>query len=168
MGARVDLEAVLHRVTMPLHQAMQLKIGSELTIPYHALETLQIEAIGRRLVTSARLGQANGMRAVRVQCRDETDGDAPQMAQQAFEARHSATSTGARGAPAPAANAMPSFGGLPAGGFGTPTMNGSDLPPLASLPDLPAMADPPLQGSLADIGEHPPLGDLPILKAGGM
>lgn len=142
-GARVDLNAVLHRVTMPLAKVTELKVGMTIPVPYAALEDLSIEGLGRRKVGAARLGQAQGLRALRI--RIETDSEAEDAADRAF-ASHAAQKTTAAGA-------IPSHAA------------GGDVPPLSSpafdlgsdgLSDLPTL------------GDLPSLDDLPALKIGAM
>lgn len=65
MGSQAELEAVLHRVSMPLSEVMALKPGMDVPLPPDALTRLHLEA-GGRVVAVARLGQRQGMRAVRL------------------------------------------------------------------------------------------------------
>lgn len=64
-GVSAELEAVLHRVSLPLSQMLALRAGSELILPPEALAQVRIEA-GGRIVASGRLGQHSGMRALRL------------------------------------------------------------------------------------------------------
>jgi len=66
MGTQVVLEAVLHRVTLPLSAVIGFAEGTELPLPADSLETLSIEGVGRRCLALARLGQHSGQRAVRL------------------------------------------------------------------------------------------------------
>lgn len=60
------LEAVLHRLTLPLAAVLTFAPGTELPVPLAALEELQLEGLGGRLVGRGRLGQNRGFRAVRL------------------------------------------------------------------------------------------------------
>ena len=147
-GARVDLNAVLHRVTLSLAQVTELKVGMTIPVPYAALEDLLIEGIGRRRVGAARLGQAQGLRALRIRIDDE--GEAEDAADRAF-ASHAAQRGGAHHSSKPAEDPaeLPQIG---------------NIPPMGGLPNgaLPALDD------LPALGDFPEIDDLPALKIGGM
>jgi len=66
MGTQVTLEAVLHRVTLPLQAVLSFQPGTVLPVPMAALESLSIEGAGRRKIARARLGQSGGFRAARL------------------------------------------------------------------------------------------------------
>ena len=66
LRVRVELQAVLCRVQIPLSQAGQLKPGDIVDIPRDALsDTAIMDGAGKR-IARARLGQLNGFRAVRL------------------------------------------------------------------------------------------------------
>ncbi len=67
MGARSELRAVLHRLTMPIERAEALRIGDLLPLPGVSVASVQVEALDGRLIARARLGQMSGMRAVRIE-----------------------------------------------------------------------------------------------------
>ncbi|MFW2542365.1 FliM/FliN family flagellar motor C-terminal domain-containing protein [Primorskyibacter sp. 2E107] len=60
------LNAVLAQLRMPLNKAQALKPGDLVPLPPDALDRVQLTAGQGRLVASGRLGQLNGMRAVRL------------------------------------------------------------------------------------------------------
>lgn len=64
--AEAPLNAVLHRIRMPLAEVSQLKPGERLTIPRAALNDTRLEAGGMSSLRNCRLGQINGFRAVRL------------------------------------------------------------------------------------------------------
>lgn len=65
-AASVTLEAVLHRLSLPLEQAQALAVGSELKIPRDSLGAVVLEGAGGAKVGVARLGKCSGFRAVRL------------------------------------------------------------------------------------------------------
>ncbi len=65
-AASVTLEAVLHRLSVPLEQAQALTVGSELKIPRDSLGAVVLEGAGGARVGLARLGKCSGFRAVRL------------------------------------------------------------------------------------------------------
>ncbi len=163
-AAPAVLDAVLHRVTLPLSAVLGLRVGTDLPLPMDALEHLTVEAGERRRISSARLGQLRGYRAVRlVEDQDEeademTDaamprgGHAPKLAE--FSAGESpfADSAGLGAAPSigrmgdPDAAIYDSSEPLEVGdlgGFGFDA--GGDLPPLDGF------------GALGEDDELPPL-----------
>lgn len=74
LSAPATLDAVLHRVTLPLAAVMGFAPGMEIPIPEDALEKIALEGQGRRKLSQARLGQSRGMRALRLVEADETGG----------------------------------------------------------------------------------------------
>ena len=114
MGARVDLTGVLHRITLSLAQVAQFKEGTVIPVPYAALEGLQIEAIGRRRVATARLGQSHGMRALRVRPMEDSELESGERAGEGY--RIAAPSEARDGARAPLVAGVPDdpLGGLSA------------------------------------------------------
>lgn len=77
LAAPVTLNAVLHRMTVPLSAVLSLRVGMDIPLPADALETLRLEGSGGRHVAGGRLGQARGMRALRVVPRSETGEEDP-------------------------------------------------------------------------------------------
>ena len=66
LEAPVRLDAVLCRVSMPLSSIGGLAAGDLLNLPADALREVTIEAGGRRRIATARLGQIDGLRALRL------------------------------------------------------------------------------------------------------
>ncbi len=64
--ADCTLQAVMARVTMPLSQLMQLTVNQHISLPMAAIDRISLEGMDGRHVATARLGQQNGMRALRV------------------------------------------------------------------------------------------------------
>jgi flagellar motor switch protein FliM len=76
--ATATLEAVLVRVQLDLSELMDLGVEDVLPLFGASLETVQLEAPDGRRVATARLGQARGMRALRIMRLDgATADDAP-------------------------------------------------------------------------------------------
>ncbi|MDV7269351.1 FliM/FliN family flagellar motor C-terminal domain-containing protein [Thioclava sp. A2] len=123
-GASVTMEAVLHRITLPLSAVMEFRPGTDLPIPMNALEQLRVEGMGRRFVSHARLGQHSGMRAVRL-CEEEegglTMGDAPRRRESPM-----ALNVGDSPFPDIPAGDLPDMGTM--GGLGDPNSASYDLP----------------------------------------
>lgn len=71
LGLPADVEAVLHRLTLPLSAVMDFKPGMDIPIPVSALENLRIEGLGHRYLARARLGQNRGFRAIRISATDQ-------------------------------------------------------------------------------------------------
>ena len=163
LGTRADLTAVLHRATMSLAQVIQFKVGMTIPVPYAALEDLRIEGIGRQKVGAARLGQAQGMRALRI--RLEVDGEQDEA--QGF-ATHAATPSAAQGARQAAFDAM-SEGDLTGFGGGLAEDFAANRPAFES--DAGSFGGVSFEGEigeLPDLDNFPALEDLPPLKMGGM
>lgn len=66
MAAPAQLDAVLGRVSLPLSQLMALRPGHRFELPLAQLEEVQVVGLDGRTQALARLGQARGMRAVRL------------------------------------------------------------------------------------------------------
>ncbi len=64
MEAPAALGTVLHRLVLPLAQAVALAPGAELTLPRDALDRVELTDASGRILARARLGQASGHRAV--------------------------------------------------------------------------------------------------------
>ena len=65
-AAQVTLDAVVARVSLPLSQILALAPGEVLRLPGAAVDCIDIEVPGFRRAAGGRLGQARGMRAVRL------------------------------------------------------------------------------------------------------
>jgi len=66
MQAPADLRAVLHRLSLPLSAISALKPGDTLPIPAEAIAQTELEVGAQTTLVKTRLGQMNGMRAVRL------------------------------------------------------------------------------------------------------
>jgi flagellar motor switch protein FliM len=66
--AQVDcrLDAVIGRLTLPIRQIMGLQPGDVLELPFAGIDTVSLETMDGRRISSARLGQNRGMRALKV------------------------------------------------------------------------------------------------------
>jgi len=100
LQAPAMLEAVLHRLTLPLSAVLSFAPGTELPVPLAALEELRVEGHGRRLLARGRLGQNRGFRAVRLVT--EADEPAPAVPLQPVPAAEPARTLPPRRTPAPA------------------------------------------------------------------
>jgi flagellar motor switch protein FliM len=60
------LDAVIARLTLPIHQIMRLQPGEVLDLPLAAIDTVALETPDGRPVAQARLGQHRGMRALKI------------------------------------------------------------------------------------------------------
>lgn len=65
-AAQVTMDAVIARVSLPLSQVMALTSGETLPLPGASLDRIDIEAPGCARTAGGKLGQARGMRAVRL------------------------------------------------------------------------------------------------------
>ncbi|KFE35824.1 FliM/FliN family flagellar motor switch protein [Thioclava atlantica] len=143
MGAPAQLEAVLHRVTLPLSAVMEFYPGLDLPLPADALDRLTLEAQGRRRLSGARLGQRRGMRALRLTGEEE----APDL--DASDDRFGGGGFSAGASPFPEVEPMePALGGLgdpmnPAYGLpdGDAAFGGTEEGEAPPLPGLPEMGD---------------------------
>jgi flagellar motor switch protein FliM len=66
MASQSQLQAVLHRVTIPLSAVMGLKPGDLMPLPMAAIDRIVIEGLDGRTLAQGKLGQNRGMRAVRL------------------------------------------------------------------------------------------------------
>lgn len=66
-GSPAQLEAILHRFKVPLHQAQSLSVGQVLPLPGCTVSSIKLMAKDGRKVATARLGQSGGMRAIRIE-----------------------------------------------------------------------------------------------------
>lgn len=141
MTAPVQLSAVLHRISMPIADVMALEPGAVLPVPAEMLERLQLEGVDGRQLSSGRLGQTQGYRAVRLSVGMEGEDDRPA---QTAPALGEAALSGAPPFPEPEDQPEPM----------------SDLPQM----DMSIAADDDLPDlSLPDTAEPLGMGDLPPL-----
>ncbi|RII37799.1 FliM/FliN family flagellar motor switch protein [Pseudooceanicola sediminis] len=166
MSAPAVIDAVLHRLSMPLAQVTRLKPGDMIPISREALSSTRLETGRGQCLGKVRLGQVNGFRAVRL----TMDGLAEaRSAIEAGEGDGLGTSAfgGGRGLGADAddADELPMLGGLPGaddlpdpGDFSADAAVGE-----TETDDLPALGDFPAMGDLPDL---PDLSDLPELSGG--
>ncbi|WGW03786.1 FliM/FliN family flagellar motor C-terminal domain-containing protein [Tropicibacter oceani] len=122
------LDAVLAHLSMPLNKAQALKPGDLVPLPHDALDRVELSAGRGRSVVVGRLGQLNGMRAVRLSMPPAKGAAA--MAKPAADQGKADFSAAAQ-AEEPGLPALAEGGGFDAGGFD------ADSP--EPLPDLPAM-----------------------------
>nr|WP_245218473.1 FliM/FliN family flagellar motor switch protein [Rubellimicrobium aerolatum] len=67
LAAQVALDAVLHRLSLPLAEAEALHVGQLLPLPGVTVASVRLEGSGGVDLGSARLGQVAGMRAIRIE-----------------------------------------------------------------------------------------------------
>ncbi|MFT6426056.1 MAG: flagellar motor switch protein FliM [Celeribacter sp.] len=159
MKTEAALEAILHRVSLPLSDAANLAVGMTIPIPHEALMRVEVVADGRR-VSYGRLGQVNGHRAVRIDLNDPASMD---------DEADMSIGFGDHGADGIGHSEFPALGT----GDISDTM-GEDMPSLGDFPamgdmgdmsgDLPSLGD--MSGDLPDLGDmsdFPAMGDLPSL-----
>ena len=70
MTTPAQLEAILHRLTIPLAAVMGLKVGDVIPLPMAALGGVELDGVGGRKLAIGQLGQARGFRAVRLTLED--------------------------------------------------------------------------------------------------
>jgi len=148
MQVPVTLDAVLDRVQLSLAEVCALKPGMTLPVSTAAIGRTELVAASGHVAAQARLGQMNGMRAVRL---SGAGGDDPAPRPAPEPALAETPSEPAAGFPdlsglaasePPTLTALPDLPDLPATGTALP-----DLPGLpkdddgGGLPDLPALAD---------------------------
>ena len=66
MATPAQLQAVLHRITIPLSAVMALQVGDLVPLPMSGVEKLRIEGSGGQRLATGRLGQTRGYRAVKL------------------------------------------------------------------------------------------------------
>lgn len=146
MQVPVTLDAVLDRVQLSLAEVCALKPGMTLPVASAAIGRTELVAASGHVAAQARLGQMNGMRAVRLSGAGEDGGRAGPGTAQAVGDPVKAD------VPPEQVAGMPDLAGLAA----------SEPPTLTALPDLPD-----LSGLSAAGGALPGLPDLPGDGAGG-
>lgn len=153
MGAPAVLDAVLHRVTLPLAAVMGFRPGMQVPLPEDALEAITVEGSGRRRLSLARLGQHRGQRAVRLIGEEDTVAAAPAAPKKVvpppFDTGDSPFVGRPVAAPKVALDRIDSAAYDPPAAMG---LGGSDLAPLGV--------------ALDGFGAGEPLEDLPPLKMG--
>lgn len=67
LAAPAAVEAVLHRMRLPLRAVQSFEIGQKIVLPGVRVSSVRLETADGRLVGRGRLGQVGGMRAVRIE-----------------------------------------------------------------------------------------------------
>ena len=171
-AAPAELTAVLHRLRLGLTDVAEFEPGTVLPLHGVTVDSITLEAPGRKLIGYGRLGQVAGLRAVRI-----SDGRTPPKTAGIPIAigtvDHGADHGGAdnpalpgvdSGVPLdPVDNAMahghPEIEALDAVG------DLPDIEPLAEPAELPEIGDPPDVGELPDGGHLPDISELPDIGA---
>lgn len=158
LQAPTELRAVLHRVSMPLSAVSALRVGDVIEIPRDALSVTEVEVGTQTVIGTTRLGQVNGMRAVRL-----TMAGLPEPASPVVGA------TGPSSPPPVSPVAAPELRSLPMTTAAEPEPE-AKMPPPAPMPriegddllgDLPDLGD--LPGMAGDNGEElPDIGMMPM------
>ncbi len=78
MGSPARLEAVLHRLRIPLNAALAWQQGDFVLLPGAALDSVRLESGGGKPLAHARLGQTLGQRALRLQLPQPDDPSRPE------------------------------------------------------------------------------------------
>jgi len=81
MPAKARLDVVLLRLEMSLEEIMQMKEGTLLPVRRQALDEVELETLDGRIIARAKLGQSQGLRAVRINSEDETETEPPELDQ---------------------------------------------------------------------------------------
>jgi flagellar motor switch protein FliM len=171
-SAEATLDAVLGRVRLPLDELAGLALGDRLALPITALGAMRLVAAGGTTVAEAKLGQAGGLRAVKIRDPEARVGSPPTEGV-VIGAEEYARSAGLK--PGWAGPGFSAAGaGLPEGvelpdalvdmDFPVPEpITRLDLPLEEPLPGL----DPPLRGSVPGRGVAPSSGSPRGPLAGG-
>ncbi len=174
MGAPASIDAILHRVSLPLSEISRLKVGDLIPVPREALSETRLEATGRgTCLGHVRLGQVNGFRAVRLTMEELAEAR-NMVGGRMDESFGSTDQDGSMEGFQQDEGGYPDLPGLPPL---APAMEDSGFPDLPALddgdlPDLPPLGgdassfddDLPPLGDLAPMGDLPPLEDLPDLS----
>ncbi len=123
------LDAVLAHLSLPLNKAQALKPGDLVPLPHDALDRVELSAGRGRTVVVGRLGQLNGMRAVRLTLPAAASAGA--MSRASSEQADNGFAESAEPASVPGLPAIADAGGFDSGGF--------DDGAAEELPDLPPM-----------------------------
>lgn len=142
LQGEVQLDAVLHRIRLPISAIGDFKVGDEIPIPLSAIDNVRFRGAERIPLGRCRLGSSQGKRAVRLGT-EAVDG-AAQLA--AVPKPRTSAPLGAQ-----AGDGLPE---LPTPGL--PDLSAAE-PELPALPDLPELPDLPdlSGGDLPDIGATP-------------
>ena len=79
LAATARIEAQIARLILPLAEVLSLHPGQLLALPQAALDRISVEGLDGRRLAAARLGQTQGMRAIRLTL-EPAEGAAPQTA----------------------------------------------------------------------------------------
>ncbi len=145
-----QMDAVLHRVEMPLSQITTLAVGSLVPIPSETIMEIQLEDILGEKISIGSLGVKSGHRAVRINLNGSSDAQTMTMS-----VPRAAVEGGADMPPL-----VPDMAGMAPPLTIEGATTGETVEGLPDLPDLP-----PIDG-IGEMGELPPLegiGDLPDL-----
>lgn len=66
MEIRAPIEAIIHRVSMPVTELMALEVGSLIPVPLAQVSAVLLEGSDGHCVATGKLGQAAGFRAIRI------------------------------------------------------------------------------------------------------
>ena len=171
MESEAELKAVLHRTFLPYGRISTLTSGDTIDLPREAIGAVSLETVDERPVATGRLGQAGGVRAVRISLAEEDAAAPPDLVPLTAAAAGSEDPPGLP--PLPELPDLPPAGDLPSLDLGTDgvegigdadtTMPDGDPGVLPPLPDLPGIGEqgeaPEPTGELSDLPELP---DLPI------
>ncbi len=159
MHSRARLDAVLHRLHLPLAELRGLKAGDLLPVPLSAVGNVVLECGARQDVALARLGQKGGLRAVRL----KSEIAAEAAAAGAWPETSPAAASPPAGAPGPSDDmgdmiaaragkgASPPGGNMPGGATGMPAAPGMATGPSEpGADDLPAPSPLPAASPLPD------------------
>lgn len=173
IDAPVELRVTLTRMKLPLSRLQNLRVGDTIPISRGALGALEVSGAGPGQTLSGRLGQHNGMRAVRLSVTGPAREGTMAMPTSAPQPAKGAQAMFAPPAPIPDMPApadlvgvsdLPDLPDLPSmGGFDTGPGGLPDLPDLPGLPDLPPLGGP--MNSLPNLPNLPDLPDLPDLPS---
>lgn len=169
----VRCNMILHRKRMPLSEVTDLKIGDRVNIPLTAIATVEVTGCDGGQVATARLGQVDGQKAVRINAGAPADREysAITVGSQVVPEIASLATPDAAGSPVDVPGLAPGVTAIPDAPGSEPSTDSPplpDLPPLADssaseateglavVPDLPPLPDPP-SDSPADLTELPPL-----------
>lgn len=73
-AAGVVLEAILGRISLPLHRVMALQVGEVIPLGRASIDKIQIAGLDGGAVTEGKLGQNRGMRAIRLGAAQQGEG----------------------------------------------------------------------------------------------
>ncbi len=167
LAAETELAGVLYQTSLSLDDAKALELGDIIAFPASLIGDVSVRTSAGNEVATARLGQAEGYRALRLNDPNAVEAGAADP-----------IGAGAFAAAQPPSDGL--GGGLPSGdlpGLDTaaplggadplPDLPGADLPDLPGMPDMPAMPDLPDLPATSDLPDLPGLPDLPDLPDAG-